>query len=419
MTTTTLDHSLPRRMARPSLNPGPVAVALTVIVAATLFLGTTVTWRQGTLFLVGVAAGVVLYHAAFGFTSAWRVMIAEGRGEGLRAQMLMLAVTCAVFVPVLANGEFFGRAVRGSVSPVGLSVVAGAFLFGIGMQLGGGCASGTLYTAGGGSVRMLVTLAAFIAGSVFGVIHQPLWDQAPRLEPISLVSRYGALAALAISLSIFGAIALISIIIERRTSRASNVGERSTSNAVERSTSNAERSAPNLERRTPNRLLRGPWPLVAGALGLAAVNIATLALAGRPWGVTSAFALWGSKLVAATGVDVAAWPYWQSRAAELRASVFNDVTSVMDFGIILGALTAAGLAGRFAPSWRVPARSLAAAVIGGLMLGYGARIAYGCNIGAYFSGIASASVHGWVWFAAAFAGNALGTRIRPFFGLRG
>ena len=438
MTTTALDHSLPRGMARPTLNPGPIAVALTVIVAATLFLGTTVTWRQGTLFLVGVAAGVVLYHAAFGFTSAWRVMIAEGRGEGLRAQMLMLAVTCAVFVPVLANGELFGRAVRGSVSPVGLSVVAGAFLFGIGMQLGGGCASGTLYTAGGGSVRMLVTLAAFIAGSVFGVIHQPLWDQAPRIEPISLVSRYGALAALAISLSIFGAIALISIIIERRTLRASNVErstpnvERSTSNVerstpnverstpnVERSTPNVERSTPNAERRTSNAWLRGPWPLVAGALGLAAVNIATLALAGRPWGVTSAFALWGSKIVAATGVDVAAWPYWQSRAAELRASVFNDVTSVMDFGIILGALTAAGLAGRFAPSWRVPVRSLAAAVIGGLMLGYGARIAYGCNIGAYFSGIASASVHGWVWFAAAFAGNALGTRLRPFFGLRG
>ena len=90
----------------------------------------------------------------------------------------------------------------------------------------------------------------------------------------------------------------------------------------------------------------------------------------------------------------------------------------MNFGIVLGALAAAGLAGRFAPTWRVPLKSLGAAVVGGLMLGYGARIAYGCNIGAYFSGIASSSVHGWVWFAAAFVGNVLGTRLRPFFGLR-
>jgi hypothetical protein len=95
-----------------------------------------------------------------------------------------------------------------------------------------------------------------------------------------------------------------------------------------------------------------------------------------------------------------------------------DVTSVMDFGIILGALLAAILAGRFAPSLKISVPSLAAAVIGGLLLGYGARIAYGCNIGAYFSGIASSSVHGWVWFASAFAGNMLGTRLRPWFGLR-
>src|SRR5581483_1390171 len=136
-------------------------------------------------------------------------------------------------------------------------------------------------------------------------------------------------------------------------------------------------------------------------------NFATLYLAGRPWGITSAFALWGSKTFQAVGVDVASWPYWHSaeRAKALNDSVFADITSVMDFGIILGALLASGLAGKFHPGWRVPGRSLLAAVIGGLLLGYGARLAYGCNIGAYFSGISSASVHGWLWLAAAFAGS--------------
>jgi hypothetical protein len=94
-----------------------------------------------------------------------------------------------------------------------------------------------------------------------------------------------------------------------------------------------------------------------------------------------------------------------------------DVTSVMNFGNVLGALTAAGLAGRFAPAWRVPPRSVAAALVGGLLLGYGARIAFGCNIGAYFGGIASGSVHGWVWLGAALTGTIAGTRLRPFFGL--
>src|SRR5207245_10784371 len=43
------------------------------------------------------------------------------------------------------------------------------------------------------------------------------------------------------------------------------------------------------------RIVQGQWPLVAGAIGLAVVNIATLILSGRPWGVTGAFALWGAK----------------------------------------------------------------------------------------------------------------------------
>lgn len=403
MATAIFDRALPR----PSLNPGPVGVALTLIVLGAGYLSVAVTWRQGALFLVGGGAGVVLYHAAFGFTSSWRAMIVEGRGGGLRAQMLMLAVTCAVFLPMLAHGQIFGQPIRGSVSPIGLSVIAGAFLFGVGMQVGGGCASGTLYTAGGGSVRMLATLAAFIAGSVIGTLHMPFWQAAPAFEPISLLSRLGLAASLAVSLLLFGAVALASLVVERRRHGS----------LVDHPAALGEGS---VAQRDGSAWLRGPWPLVAGALGLAAVNIATLVLAGRPWGVTSAFALWGSKVLAALGVGVAAWPYWQSagNAAALRASVFSDITSVMDIGILLGALMAAGLAGRFAPLWRVPLKSLLAAVLGGLMLGYGARISYGCNIGAYFSGIASSSIHGWLWFAAAFAGNGVGTRIRPLFGLR-
>ena len=64
-------------------------------------------------------------------------------------------------------------------------------------------------------------------------------------------------------------------------------------------------------------------------------------------------------------------------------------------------------------AWAVSGRSLAAAIGGGLLLGYGARLAYGCNIGAYFSGVASGSLHGWLWLVAAFAGSVVGTRLRP------
>lgn len=384
----------------PALSPNylAIAVAATSSIALFGFLTGSYGWRQATLFIVGLGAGLVLYHAAFGFTSAWRVMITERRSAGLRAQMVMLGVTVAVFIPLLASGELWGTALRGSVAPISSSIVAGAFLFGVGMQLGGGCASGTLFTVGGGSVRMLATLLAFIAGSVLGAWHWPVWQGAPQLGPVSLLQQFGAVGAITISLSLFALVWYGAGALERQR--------------------HGSLKADHVDSHT-RRWLRGPWPLIAGALGLAAVNVATLSLAGRPWGVTSGFALWGSKIAAVSGLDVAAWPYWQrpGPASALRTSVFGNITSIMNFGIVLGALAAAGLAGRFSPNWRIAPRSLAAAVIGGLLLGYGARIAYGCNIGAYFSGLASASLHGWLWFIAAFAGNALGARLRPVFGL--
>jgi uncharacterized membrane protein YedE/YeeE len=395
---TTLDRTF--TLEPRSFNPVPATLVLAAIAAGAFLLSAVVSGRQSLLFLVGAAAGVALYHAAFGFTASWRTFITDRRGAGIRAQMLMLALTCAVFFPLLAGGQAFGQTLRGSVSPVGISVIVGAFLFGVGMQLGGGCASGTLYSAGGGNTRMLVTLAAFIAGSVIGTAHMPWWTALPATRPLSLITMLGAAAALAISLAAFALLTIVTIVLERRR--------------------HGQLAGDVSPRGGWRRMLQGPWSLLAGGAALALVNIATLSISGRPWGVTGAFALWGAKVAMVLGIDVAQWPYWSTpaQAAALKASVLVDITSVMDAGIMLGALAASAAAGRFAPAWRIPMRSLAAAIVGGLMLGYGARIAYGCNIGAYFSGIASASLHGWVWLPAAFIGNVAGTRLRPWFGLR-
>jgi uncharacterized membrane protein YedE/YeeE len=227
----------------------------------------------------------------------------------------------------------------------------------------------------------------------------PFWTALPQLPPLSLVTRLGLAPALALNWLLFALIATITIIVEKRR--------------------HGRLVPAHVQPAHGSPWLHGPWPLLAGALALVLLNFATLALAGRPWGVTSAFALWGAKAATLAGVDVASWPFWTSKAnaAALAAPVAHDITSVMDIGLVLGAMLAAALAGRYAPVWRLPLRSLIAAVVGGLLLGYGARLAYGCNIGAYFSGIVSGSLHGWLWLVAAFAGNVAGTRLRPLFGL--
>ncbi len=141
-------------------------VAAAAAIAAILAYGVEVAAaRNGVaLFAVGLALGVVLFQATFGFTSAWRVFLADGQSAGLRAQLVMLGVACMLFYPALGVGTLFGHPVSGSVAPLNVSLVVGAFLFGLGMQLGGGCASGTLFAVGGGSAGMLPTLLFFIVG---------------------------------------------------------------------------------------------------------------------------------------------------------------------------------------------------------------------------------------------------------------
>ncbi|MEQ7920852.1 YeeE/YedE family protein [Xanthomonas sp. WHRI 1810A] len=389
--------SLPLSVA-PERKFGAPLIAFILLLIGAVFLQASVGGKQVLLLIVGAALGLTLYHAAFGFTSAWRVFITQRRGAGLRAQMVMLAVAVVLFFPALGAGSLFGSPVTGLVAPAGVSVVFGAFIFGIGMQLGGGCASGTLFTVGGGNARMLVTLLFFIIGSLIATHHVDWWFSLPSFPATSIVKTFGVLPALVFSLALFALIAFVTVTLEKRR--------------------HGQLEAPvTSEHVGLRRFLRGPWPLIWGAVGLALLNYATLALAGRPWGITSAFALWGAKVASGLGVDVGSWAFWQmpANAKALAAPVWEDITTVMDIGIMLGALLAAGLAGRFAPSLKIPTRSIVAAVIGGLLLGYGSRLAYGCNIGAYFSGIASGSLHGWLWLVAAYIGNVAGVRIRPFF----
>lgn len=210
--------------------------------------------RMAALLVLGSLLGVTLYHSSFGFTAAYRRLILHGEVRGIRAQLVMLAAATLLFAPVLAAGKIFGQPVSGAVAPVGVSMFFGAFLFGIGMQLGGGCGSGTLYAVGGGSPRMLLVLTAFCGGGFWASLHMGAWQSLPEWEPQALGERFG-------------------------------------------------------------------------------------------WTVTA--------LVQA----------------------------------------------------------------GGLAMGYGARLSYGCNIGAFFSGVASTSLHGWVWIIAALVGSWLGVRWRPVFGL--
>lgn len=394
--------------SRPAFLPGavsdrtPALVAGGALVIGFIAISGLVDLRQGALYLIGGGLGAALYHGAFGFTGGWRRMLVERRGRGMRAQMLMIGVAALGMIPLLAAGSLGGQPLVGAVAPVGVSVLVGAALFGLGMQLGGGCGSGTLFTVGGGSARMLVTLAFFVLGALLGTAHLPWWLGQPSLPAIDLGRTLGTAPAILVTLAGLGLVALVTAIIERRAHGSLE-------------------NDPGPRRAGWSWLVYGPWPLVGAGIVLALLNIATVLVAGHPWSITYGLGLWGAKLAQAVGVPVANWTFWTwpAQARALQEPVLADATSVMNFGIILGAGLAAALAGKFAPKTKVPFPSLLAAAIGGVLMGYGARLSFGCNIGALFSGVASGSLHAWLWFVAAFTGTTVGVWLRPVFGLDG
>ena len=380
-------------------------VAAVGICALTAACFSLIDWRQGLLALVGVGFGFVLYQASFSFAGGWRAAITEGRTASIRAQMLAIGLACIVMIPLLQAGSAFGQPLAGAVGPIGVSLIVGSLLFGFGMQLGGGCASGTLFTIGGGSTRMLLTLAFFIVGALIGTAHLPWWSEQWNIGVIQPANQIGSAWMIALQLIALAAVFFAARAWEKRKRQkvASIFQAPSHSPALSNS----------------QRLWRGYWPLAWASLALALLAIANLLLAGQPWSVTFAFNLWGAKLASLIGIDVSNWQYWTwSMPAEaLAGPILAETTSVTNFGLILGALLAAALAGRFAPAGKIPLGSALAAIIGGLLMGYGARLAFGCNVGALFSGIASGSLHGWLWFALAFTGSLVGVRVRRWFGL--
>jgi uncharacterized membrane protein YedE/YeeE len=295
--------------------------------------------------------------------------------------LIVIAVCAVVVVPIAALLPKYG----GAIAPLGPSLIIGAFVFGTGMQLANGCGSGTLYTVGGGSGRMLVTLLFFVIGSVFGSLSLPAFLAFGGIDPILASDYLGPWGGLIATLASIAVATLLIIAVARR--RGANF--------------------------IPSR------NYVIGGLAIGVLCVAVFLAGGHPWSVTFGYTVWGAKAATALGFDLSHSAFWQWPGPKhaLAASVLSDTSSLTDFGMIFGAMAAAAASTPFARASWPPAKSLLAAGIGGLLMGWGARLGFGCNIGALVGGIASGSLHGWVWLLAALPGCLVGIRLRPLFGL--
>ena len=183
----------PRAAGRPGTrkkkkNQLPFAFALLLVVigvAAWLALtgsDLTVYW------ITGIAFGIILQRSRFCFTASLRDPYLTGSTSVTKAVLIAFAVTSIGFTAIKYGYASAGLAIPGQsyVAPVSVATGVGAFIFGIGMVIAGGCASGTLMRVGEGFTMQLISMFFFIVGSLLGAFNYGWWERnfivsAPRI----------------------------------------------------------------------------------------------------------------------------------------------------------------------------------------------------------------------------------------------
>lgn len=345
-----------------------------VLAAFFVFLVLAVSVRQAVLLLVGVGMGAALAGARFGFTTGWRQLIEDKNPQGVTGQVMLLALASLAALPLL--GQF--PELHAALGPPSVSLLLGAFVFGMTMQIADGCGSGTLYKAGVGVPLNMGILPLFALGSFLGSVHLDAWLSLGQIEPVSFSAQFGTAPALILTLALLG-VALLAV--------RAWVG--------------------------PGQSWIQPrW--VWGAVALAVLATLNLLLAGQPWGVVYGFGLWAAKASVGLGLfDPTGNAFWgqAGNAQRLTQTVLLDVTTITNIGILGGALwiSANKPASDSKPLTR---QQWVVGLIAGFLLGYSSRLAFGCNVGAMLSGISTGSLHGWLWVPLAFGGTLVGVRLR-------
>ncbi|GAB7008333.1 YeeE/YedE family protein [Halorubrum trueperi] len=366
----------------------------------------------GVSIAVGLSFGVLLQKARFCFVSAFRDFVAFKDTRVLKGLLAGIAVM-TVFWSLQATFGYF----RGFWTPAwGLGSLFGGFVFGLGMTLAGGCASGTLYRAGQGYLQFWLVLLFMFVGYVLFAFAFPVAETYyfATLNPFEGRTLY---LSLPFSPAVTGVVAvavgtLAYAFVKGRSqlpddpsggsgvtadarAQAAIGGSQALSavsaglRGIADGTVEYVRALVTDDRPLTVRL-RDSWDARTAGVAMALVASLWFYVHGH-WAITGSEARWAGYLLAGAGFDVASVDYWGSVLFR-DGNISLTIDMVMIASLVVGSFIAAYASGDF--RIRKPKRNrVPNYAVGGLLMGVGSRLAAGCNIANLFSGVALLSVH--------------------------
>lgn len=412
----------------------------------------------------GAIYGVLLQYGRFCMASAVRDLFAVGvprMAVGVMFAIVLYALVAAA-VQVAGFSTFHPH-------PLGWHILIGGAIFGFGIVFTGGCASSSLYKSGEGNIGSMLVLVAisfsqaiFVAmGSWSDALVPASWTESAAAkgmpEELSVTSGWfdqftagyvwdlqGSTLSQTLGMenpvvAAFVGNALLSAIIPAFVIMAGLYFIAYRKSYMRRN---------KIESPTLGDHMKGLWTMLTGSKNTAIAGLGLGIFAGLHmytigalrdhygifnfgellaemgyrsglsiqdtvfdpgyWYITTQEAQWGGWLLNKLGVENMDTIFFG-----LNHGIPNPLLNApgfMSIGIILGAAVIALMRGEF--KWKVPSAETAVfAIIGGTLMGIGARIAMGCNIGAFFATVTNGDLSGWVFLAGMVAGGYIGVKL--------
>ncbi len=167
------------RQGKKKKNQIPYGVGLILIVLILFVILLQKQYTYAVCWVLGIGIGIVLRYSRFCFAAAFRDPFLVGNTKLLRAMLLAMMISTIGFAVIqygyIQDNPIDYDLIPGAVTSVGIHVVIGAFIFGVGMIIAGGCGSGILMRIGEGHVLQWVVLVGFLIGTVLGAKDYSFW----------------------------------------------------------------------------------------------------------------------------------------------------------------------------------------------------------------------------------------------------
>lgn len=387
-----------------------VGLLATAVAAAILWLANRLDGQTALFWVAGLAFGFVLQRSRFCFASAFRDIFLLRHGRNMKGVLVGLAVATFGFAVVMnqqvPNASLGVLPLEANVLPLGWHVVLGGLLFGAGMVVAGGCVSGSIYRMGEGYIASWVSFAGILGGLLVAGYTWNWWWQVqighgPRLWLPSALGYGGAVIA-----TVLGLVAVYVLVLWWESRGGLVMPD------LPFQAGDEETFASKLDN-TLRRVFVHGWSATVGGAVLGGLNV-LLFTAAHPWGFTGELSRWAIGFSNWLGVgpgQLLGADKLPGCALEVGGGGILNHMFFLVWGMVFGAFIGALFAGEF--KIRLPRQKTryVQSLGGGLAMGYGAGIAMGCTIGAFFSAIPSLALNGWVFALFLAVGAWIGTHI--------